>query len=407
MISRPQPSIGQRVAALRKLRGLTQAGLAARLHRSESWITKIERGERRVDSMAVLRELSEALGVSVSQLTGQDEGAAGEPNGRETADLIELRRIIDRPAHARAGNGRALRPVADVHRDAKFLMDRYCKARNNFSEALPGLPGLIREAQATVATDSAAERRRAYAAMAVLYRIASVELELLGKDVPRARVAMERALSSAADSDNSLLLASVATMHTLQLTKYGDAAEAVAVALDIADLVERDGKAETASGLVVVGSLKQFAMRAAARAGDRSEARSLLKVVMAGAERLGRDRGAYGTYFGVANATNTEIDTLTDLGRPRDAIRRAEGIRAEWLGNVNRMGFHYKHLARARWMRGQDDCALTAIATGLRLAPELVRLEPTFATIVRDMLRRRRVADELLRRVARDLHVDS
>lgn len=32
--------IGQRVAALRKLRGLTQAGLAARLHRSESWVRR-------------------------------------------------------------------------------------------------------------------------------------------------------------------------------------------------------------------------------------------------------------------------------------------------------------------------------------------------------------------------------
>jgi transcriptional regulator with XRE-family HTH domain len=40
MVEHALPSIGRRVAELRKLRGLTQAGLAARLHRSQSWVTK-------------------------------------------------------------------------------------------------------------------------------------------------------------------------------------------------------------------------------------------------------------------------------------------------------------------------------------------------------------------------------
>ena len=42
-------SIGQRIALYRRLRGLTQEGLAMRLHRSKSWVTKVERGERQID----------------------------------------------------------------------------------------------------------------------------------------------------------------------------------------------------------------------------------------------------------------------------------------------------------------------------------------------------------------------
>jgi transcriptional regulator with XRE-family HTH domain len=40
-------SIGERIAHHRRNLGLTQEGLAMRLFRSKSWVTKIERGERR------------------------------------------------------------------------------------------------------------------------------------------------------------------------------------------------------------------------------------------------------------------------------------------------------------------------------------------------------------------------
>jgi transcriptional regulator with XRE-family HTH domain len=58
-------SIGQRIARYRRLRGLTQEGLAMRLHRSKSWVTKVERGERPIDSVTVLLQVSKALGVEV------------------------------------------------------------------------------------------------------------------------------------------------------------------------------------------------------------------------------------------------------------------------------------------------------------------------------------------------------
>src|SRR6266540_3883437 len=72
----PQPdrrdlSIGQRIAAHRRRLGLTQDGLAMRLHRSKSWVTKIERGERPLDSVRTLLEVARALGVEVRELTGQ------------------------------------------------------------------------------------------------------------------------------------------------------------------------------------------------------------------------------------------------------------------------------------------------------------------------------------------------
>ena len=64
-------SIGERIAHHRKNLGLTQEGLAMRLFRSKSWVTKIERGERPLDSVRTLVDVARALGVQVRDLTGQ------------------------------------------------------------------------------------------------------------------------------------------------------------------------------------------------------------------------------------------------------------------------------------------------------------------------------------------------
>src|SRR5215467_7391187 len=90
-------SIGQCIALYRRLRGLTQDGLAMRLHRSKSWVTKIERGERQIDSITTLLQVSRALRVEVHRLTGRPYFP--EPGGgtSERAEgLSELRRALMR-----------------------------------------------------------------------------------------------------------------------------------------------------------------------------------------------------------------------------------------------------------------------------------------------------------------------
>src|SRR5260370_20470016 len=90
-------SIGQRIALYRGLRGLTQEGLAMRLHRSKSWVTKVERGERQIDSITALLQVSKALGVEVQKLTGRPYFP--EPGGgsaERTGELSDLRRVLMR-----------------------------------------------------------------------------------------------------------------------------------------------------------------------------------------------------------------------------------------------------------------------------------------------------------------------
>jgi transcriptional regulator with XRE-family HTH domain len=52
--------IGDRIAAYRRRRGLSQVTLAGLVGRSESWLSQVERGRRGIDSLSVIRDLDTA-----------------------------------------------------------------------------------------------------------------------------------------------------------------------------------------------------------------------------------------------------------------------------------------------------------------------------------------------------------
>jgi transcriptional regulator with XRE-family HTH domain len=64
----PSLSLGERVALLRRRRGLSQVELSNLIGRSESWVSQVERGARHLDRLSVLRKVADALEVSVADL---------------------------------------------------------------------------------------------------------------------------------------------------------------------------------------------------------------------------------------------------------------------------------------------------------------------------------------------------
>jgi transcriptional regulator with XRE-family HTH domain len=63
--------IGERIAAQRRRRGISQAQLAHRLGRSEQWLSNIERGVRPADRYSLLNSIAGELRVPVTELTGE------------------------------------------------------------------------------------------------------------------------------------------------------------------------------------------------------------------------------------------------------------------------------------------------------------------------------------------------
>ncbi len=63
---------------LRKTAGLTQRGLANKLNREQSFVWRIEKGERRLD-LVEFHWVCEALGCSSSKVYSQLAGLFGKP----------------------------------------------------------------------------------------------------------------------------------------------------------------------------------------------------------------------------------------------------------------------------------------------------------------------------------------
>jgi transcriptional regulator with XRE-family HTH domain len=95
-------SVGQRIAAYRRRRGLSQAALAGLVGRSESWLSQVERGVRGVDKLSVLLDLARVLDTDVEALTGKAWQFA--PNGGVIAGgLVDIRRVFTRYDHLLGG----------------------------------------------------------------------------------------------------------------------------------------------------------------------------------------------------------------------------------------------------------------------------------------------------------------
>jgi transcriptional regulator with XRE-family HTH domain len=76
---------GRRIAVLRRRAQLTQAGLAMKLHRSKSWVEKVERGVHVVENLATLRQVADALGVPLTVL--REDFDPSRPGGSALAPL--------------------------------------------------------------------------------------------------------------------------------------------------------------------------------------------------------------------------------------------------------------------------------------------------------------------------------
>jgi transcriptional regulator with XRE-family HTH domain len=141
--------IGEQVARLRMLRGLTQEGLAARSGVSVDVIRRLEQGARASARLSSLARLAEAMDVELSLLLAGPVMLAGAASGEDSpAGMLELRRALT-PADVLDG----LAPEAETDTGEASLGVLRSSARQawqayqagDYSGVAVSLPGLIAE----------------------------------------------------------------------------------------------------------------------------------------------------------------------------------------------------------------------------------------------------------------------
>lgn len=85
--------IGQRLATLRKERGLTQTELAKALGLSQSMMSDYERGELRLHGELIL-QIVHILGISADDLFGLSD--KGKPNGQSPQRATRNKQLLNR-----------------------------------------------------------------------------------------------------------------------------------------------------------------------------------------------------------------------------------------------------------------------------------------------------------------------
>jgi transcriptional regulator with XRE-family HTH domain len=399
-------AIGARIAAHRRRLGLTQQGLAMRLHRSTSWVTKIERGDRPLDSVRTLLEVARALGVEVRELTGQPWFP--EPGGPGHEHVPALRRALTslwpRTVHD-DDHTVEVRELGTLRRDVLDAGRLWQAEPNCYSAVIPLLPDLVTEARLTAAAAAGDEQRSAGRVLATVCQLAQEVAARLGEP-DLSWIAAHRSLLAARDADDPLLAAASAwrVCHAVLRVDHLDEVHDVVTGA-AADLRPRL-RDPTPEALSVYGALHLVGAVAAARGNDPATAFGFLDQARATADRLGADRNDFWLTFGPTNVAIHDVAVRLELGDPAGALRQAVAVDPSGLPSLERRSTHHVQLAHAYSLRRRYDEAVGALLAAERLNPEGLRYNMLVRELVRSLLRRdRRRTTPGLRGLARRLNL--
>jgi transcriptional regulator with XRE-family HTH domain len=268
-------TIGQRIALHRRRLGLTQDGPALRLHRSKSWVTKIERGERQLDSVRTLLQVARALGVEVRELTGQPWFPEPGGPGHEAVPAIRRAFMALRPAVATGDAGAPVEPpdLQRVERDVLAAGRLWQTEPNCFSVVVPLLPGLVTEARLLVETATGDRHRRACRVLALLGHLGQEVLARLGEP-DLSWIAADQGTRAAQQVGDPALLAASAWRVCHAVLRVDDIDEVYNVVTATANELEPAMRDPSPEVLSACGGLHLVGAVATARGGDTATARA-------------------------------------------------------------------------------------------------------------------------------------
>ena len=379
-------STGQRIAAYRRRRGLSQAALAQLVGRSESWLSQVERGIRSVDRLSVLLDMARVLDVDVESLTGKPWKYA--PNGPALLEgLSGLRSMFSR-YDVLLGREPTATDDLPVLRERVAGVHRVYQAAD-YDRVLADLPALLHQVEHALRTTSGDERREAQLTYVSGYVVAAKLVTKLGVN-DLAMLTSDRAAHEATAITSLTAQGMSAYQVVCALLRAEQLDDAEHVALAMVDRIERVGARRDPTLLSVAGALWLIAAVIAARRADRGLAWERLNRADALAQELGEDGNYAWTAFGPTNVAIHRVSVAAELGDPGEAVRAAESVDESRLpdGLASRRAQIHLDLAWAHTQRKRDADATLHLLEAERIAPSAIRHNVIAQELVREMLSR-------------------
>lgn len=361
---------GQRVAWHRVRRGLSQEVLAGLVGRTEDWLSKIENDRAPLDRVSVVRELANALGISIFDILGDatqsniDSSVAGVAEVR--AALMDYRQLSPLLSAIEA-EGRAPR-LDHLRQDTAKVMSAYQESR--YGQMFRHLPELLAQVQLAAREYSGDQGRNADRLAALAHQAATAILSKVG-ETDLAWIAAQRGLAAAERSEDPAVIGSLLRSVIYALHSQGRLAPAADMTRRAAHYLQQVLDPTDPRIVSVYGTLVLPGAIAAARAGDRSTAGEYLNEAEDMAALLGEDANHLWTAFGPANVKVHRITTAMSLGDVQVALRLIPDTDTTMLP-VERQVRHCLEVVNAYHARNKIDQAIEELLKAERRAPEQV-----------------------------------
>lgn len=384
--------VGTRVAELRKLRGWTQARLAAEAHVSVSLVKKVEQGVSPA-TPAFIAGTAAVLGVTTSDLTGQPyESSLTSRFGSERAGMPELERaIIEHDSPALDG------PLITLE-EAAGLLDRAVKngRASRYSDVLSILPDLIRQLHGlAISVRELVDAERANRLLAQAYQSAMFTAYRLSY-LSLAAWCAERMVQAGACSGDPLWrsMGYYCRAQSLMFTGSYRASDAMLARTlnDIEDI--HDPRAVDVRGAAHLTAAIIAARLDKRAASDRhiAEASELAVHVRPGDH--------FDTSFNADNVAIHAVAAAVEMTDGTTALTRSTNVTLQGKLYTSRVGHYHIDLARAYFLHGDRQRTLDQLNEARRVAPQQTRYHPQVRETICTLAEQDRRATESLRNFA-------
>ncbi len=375
-------SLGERIAAYRRRRGLSQATLAGLVGRSESWLSQVERGVRSVDRLSTIADLARVLRVDVEAVIGRPWALA--PNGGQDQDELEpLRQHFTRYDHLLGHFPQAVGSPGDLRSQVAEVHRSYQAA--DYRSTIASLPEVLSSVDARQrGLGEATTSRESLMTYVSAYVVAAKLLTKLGA-TDMAMVAADRAASVSLEADSLSARAMAAYQVACALLRADRTDEAEHLAVTMAEQAEAESRLDNPGALSFAGALWLIAAIIAGRRTQRFEAFERLRRADNLAKQLGHDANHAWTAFGPTNVAIHRVSVAAELGDAGEALDAAAGVDVTNLpeGLRSRRAQMHIDLAWAQTQRKRDAEAVLHLLEAEQIAAEAVR----YSVVVRELIR--------------------
>jgi transcriptional regulator with XRE-family HTH domain len=371
-------------------RGMTRQIFADRMGKSVSWVDKIRAGDRQLDRLSVLRQISSVLDVPLSALIDPDEAERRRvcPDDREVEAIRQALRRYDAITNVFRPNGDVLPEpnLPQLERMVRYGWMAFQAA--NYQAVGQVLADLIRDAQAAVWQLDNDDRRRAQAWLAWTYQLTAATALKLG-DAHLGWVAADRGIQIAEQTGDLTLIGNAArrVAHALSATHHSP--DAIHLVKSAASRLEPHLMSADPAFISAYGMLLLKGSIAAARLHQAADVRDLQAEALCVAAHLGPNRNENWSAFGATNVLVHRVSALADMQSAGRVIEVANDIPQGDLLRLprERRASHLLDVSRGYLQAGQRDEAATTLLDADQLAREEVRCRDLTRSIITDLVR--------------------